>query len=251
MIDKQASSLISGITAPLQAVRFIIKYPRTIRYCIVPMLIGLVINVLMFIAVNLWALNMIGDWFSFSGAWYVILFKIIVQIIVAGIFLIVMALTYSTVTNIVAGPFHELLSQYVERVVHGDVSDDKVSFAKFVRDGLGAIKEEIIKLLFFLVVQVVLFLLNFVPIAGPAIYLVLNTIVAGYLLSYEYLDLPMSRDDKGFGKKIKYLLNKPVLYTSFGWVCAVLLMIPLVNIVIIPVCVIAGTLLYYSNGTAK
>ena len=69
------------------------------------------------------------------------------------------------------------------------------------------------------------------------------TLLTLFFLGWEYLDFSMERWHLGFGAKRKLAFRNLGALLSFGAGAILLLLIPLLNLLAIPVCVIGGTLL--------
>lgn len=247
MIGKVVHNLVSGAIYIPRAVRLLVGHPRLWLYCIAPIMIALLLGVIL-IALLLGpvasALVPQGMW---AGPWYLdILTALILCIaIVASAFL-----SFALI-NVIAGPFNELLSQRVEEIIGYTTDTAPFRWKIFWQDSLRAIREEIKTLAFLGSIQLGLLLLNLIPVIGSVVYMIIHIPVIGLFMAYEYLDLPLSRNGVVFSKKIAYIRKQPIKHLGFGWICAIVLLIPIINIVFLPVCVIAGTLLYCEHEAAN
>lgn len=247
MIVKSTHSLLSGAIYIPKAIRLLTRHPRLWLYCIAPIIIASLVGVSL-IAVLLGpvagTLVPAGLW---AGPWYldIVTGVIVCSIIIASVFLAFVLI------NVIAGPFNEVLSQRVEEITGRTVQGAPFRWKIFLQDSVRAIREETKTLVFLGGIQLVLLLLNLIPVIGSVIYMVIHIPMIGLLMAYEYLDLPLSRHGVVFTKKIAYIRKQPFRHLGFGWVCAIVLFIPIVNILFLPVCVIAGTLLYCEHEAAN
>jgi CysZ protein len=86
--------------------------------------------------------------------------------------------------------------------------------------------------------------LHLVPGIGSALWLVLSTLWSAFWLAAEQLSNPMARHLRPFGEVVATLANRPGLAMGFGGVLSVILWVPVVNFFLMPVAVVAGTLMY-------
>lgn len=86
--------------------------------------------------------------------------------------------------------------------------------------------------------------LNLVPLVGSATFSVLAFGWTALCLSAEYLSGPMARHRRPFSEVVAALREHPALSLSFGASLALLLWVPVVNAFLVPVAVVAGTLLH-------
>ncbi len=245
MIAKRVTELKPAAVALPRAIALLWSHPKLLVLCIAPITIGIAMYGIV-IAIILWLVNaQTAQWFSFSdGLWAGGLQLLVAVVLVITIGWIALLFIIMLI-NVVAGPFHEQLSQRVERIATGASAHEALfSWRVLFRDSWRAIKEELVKLVLFSGLQLLLLLLHFIPVVGSVVYLVLNFLLSGLLLSYEYLDLPLARHEIHFRDKIRYIITQPLRHAIFGWLCMLILVIPIVNIVFIPICVIAGTLVY-------
>jgi CysZ protein len=67
--------------------------------------------------------------------------------------------------------------------------------------------------------------------------------IASLLVGLDFLDGPLERRRLRFRRKLGLMLRQWPTTGSFSLVCLALVSIPLVNLVLVPLCVIGGTLL--------
>ncbi len=128
--------------------------------------------------------------------------------------------------NIIASPIYEIVSQAVEQ----DVTGKKVSELG-LWDSVKLIKEECKKTFFILTISLILL---FIPGIN-----ILALFVTAFLLGWELYDYPMARRGMSFRQRLTTVSHDFVAVTIFGfW-----LMIPVMQLFILPFAVPGGTLL--------
>ena len=241
---------LSGPLALWRALVFIRQHPRTLLYCVAPVGISILVYGGLLLVGGWWLASVVGEAIAWSAAWYVVALRVIVQAIVVVALLAVLTITFSLLANVIASPFNDLLSQFVERTVVGSLEETAFSWKQFGVDSVRAIREELLKLVIFGIPQLLLLALNLIPGIGSILYIVVLVPVTSFTMAYDYLDLPLSRRYTGLLSKIQFVQKRAISLLPFGATCAAVLAIPLLNILIMPVCVIAGTLVYLEHATA-
>lgn len=143
----------------------------------------------------------------------------------------------------IASPFLDVLSQRVEEVVSGHLSEDKTTLFGAFQDIGSSIVLELRKLGFFLAVQAVFVFLGLFP------FFTLFTVVAASLftmlfLPLEYAGFAMDRRQISFRSRRILIWHQRWLMLGFGAAGFLTLLIPLLNLVCLPALVVGGTLLF-------
>lgn len=148
------------------------------------------------------------------------------------------------VASLLASPFHDWLSQRVERAVTGALDDrSSPGLTGLVADGLRSMREELRRLLFFAALVGPLALLGLVlpftqVVTGPAI-LALTV----FFLPLDYASYTLDRRHLSFAEKRRWLLARAPVAAGFGGAAFLTCSIPLLNLLAMPLLVVAGTLL--------
>jgi CysZ protein len=148
------------------------------------------------------------------------------------------------VASLLASPVHDALAARVEQIVTGaPPAPGAPGLAGALRDGLRAAREELRRLLFFLALTLPLVLLGaLVPgaalVTGPL--LVLLTV---FFLPLDYASYTLDRRRLSFAEKRRWLLAQRGVVLGFGSAAFLVCTIPGMNLLAMPVLVVAGTLL--------
>lgn len=185
-----------------------------------------------------------------APAWYAWLWvgpgRLLLALLGLALFLAMVAMVlvaaYLT-ASLLAAPFHDWLSQRVERLLTGGL-DDRASpgLAGVLGDALRSLREELRRLLFFLAVVGPLALLGFLlpfaqVVTGPAILA-----FTVFFLPLDYASYTLDRRRLNFAQKRRWLLDRGPLTAGFGGAAFLTCSIPLLNLLAMPVLVVAGTL---------
>ena len=247
---------LAGATYPFRALRFFFKHPKLWGYITVPIIVNLVLAIAIYGSFLFFGLEFIADiqinlttgfdkliadlpaWLGFleylivSVAYLLRLLLIVVALIVTGFVL--------TQFGVLLGaPWYGKLSEQLEKIRTGSVEIVEVGI---VRDIGRAILYEFKKLVLIAIIGLPLGVISFFPGLGTTIFtigwFVLTTIIVGL----DFLDSALERRRYKFRRKLKILFTSLPASGSFALVCVLLISIPLVNLVIIPLCVASGTL---------
>ena len=181
-----------------------------------------------------WLISWIPDWLSYME-WFIYS--------VAGVlFLLIYGMSFSVITNIFAAPFNGLLAEKIQREAGLKLPEESIS-SVIVR----TLARELRKLVYFvgygIIVGVCLFFLAMVPFV-QLIVPVLALTWMFWCLAIQYLDYAADNNQQSFDQ-LRKDAKKPFISTfGFGGIVAGLLMVPIVNIFVMPAAVAGGTLLW-------
>lgn len=159
----------------------------------------------------------------------------IILFIILLLLLLIVAFIFSM---IIAGPFNDALSEKVEQMVTG--RETTFSWSYFTKSILRSIIAESQKAIFFLFIPIILLLLNFIPVVGSILCLVLTVIFASYDIGFNFFDLPMARRLWGFSKRMKIGWAHRYELTGLG----ILALIPFFPYIFAAPLVAGGTLMF-------
>lgn len=164
------------------------------------------------------------------------------------ILLVVCYFLFIILGGIITAPFNENISQIVEEKITGEKIITGIGFWK---DTYLSIKGEVQKLFFYFSVLLVIFLLNFIPFIGNIVSAVLGIIFSFYFNALDFLDYPMQRKLMPFRKKLITTQRGGMLTYGFGAIAFLMMFLPIINVFMKPILVVAGTSLYYEKGYNK
>jgi CysZ protein len=146
---------------------------------------------------------------------------------------------------VLGAPWYARLSAQLELLRLGQLPPEAgTGTAAALRDLGRAVSFELKKLLLVAVVALLLVLVNLLPVAGTIIstagWIALGVVIA----CLDFFDYPLERRLLSFRGKLGVIRQAMPASAGFGLVCLGLVSIPLVNLLSIPVCVVAGTLFF-------
>lgn len=233
MIDKNP---LSGSGYFLQGLRMILL-PQLRWFVLIPLLI----NILVFTGMIYWASGYFSLWLEQMTGWLPQWLAFLQYLLWPLFFLALAAIMFFTFTiigNFIAAPFNALLAEKVQRMQGAELPEQQLS------DWLAivpkSIARELRKLLYYLPRAILLLLLSFVPILGFALWFLFN----GWMMAIQYCDYAADNRGISFADMQSRLRSKLSTCWPFGAVVNLAMLIPLVNLLIIPAAVAGGSLLW-------
>lgn len=175
--------------------------------------------------------------------------KILIMIVVALAMLILIALSGTVIANLIAAPFNVFLAEKLDHQQTGFLAPS-VSLFKMT---LQALLRECYKLFYYLPRALLaggLFLILYViPIFNVFAPIVLY-VFGAWMMAFQYLDY--AADNRQVSIKLLKQTIKHHRYASlgFGFMCMIFSSIPILNLIIIPVCV-AGAVTLWTEWLAQ
>ena len=174
------------------------------------------------------------DFLSFLA--YILAYLLGITIIfVAGYF-------FSTVATIIASPFYGLLADKVESLINGTHGDDMGIF-ELIKDIPRILKRELKKQLFFLPLALICLVISFIPVIN-VISPVLWFLLTAWMGALQYTDYAYDNHKIPFSLMMSDLKNNAIPTFTIGATIAFMIAIPILNILIPPAAVCAGTKYY-------
>ncbi len=236
------------ITHPFLAAGSFIKalpllFSKRLRlFLLAPILANIVLMALLYmVALNYMSTAVDGmmgympEWLSFLN-W---LFYLILNIVVG----ILLFYSFSVGVNILAAPFMAFLAEKVEEQQTGKVFDEAITAKSLMLIAGRSIKRELQKLMYFLPRFLGLLLLSFVPLVN-AVSPVLLLLFSAWMLALQYMDYSFDNNKVSFSEMRASLRERPLLCWTFGFIVMVGITIPLLNLFVMPIAVVAATLLW-------
>ncbi|MTF38542.1 EI24 domain-containing protein [Cyanobacterium aponinum] len=255
----------SGVFYPFLALKIIWQNKTLWRYLIIPILINILVGIISYILLLNPSLNFYDNFtnnlilrvdqlIDSLPQWLEFLTYIISAIasFLKGIMIIILLILVGFVIlqfgGILGSPFYGKLSEKIEILKKGNLDLIEINI---VREIFRAILFELKKLLFIIVFSIPLFLLNFIPAFGNLISLIGGLSITVTIICLDFFDATLERKRLSFREKLKFVWGGFPLTTGFGLICLALISIPFVNLIAIPICVSAGTLLICDHNTPR
>jgi len=175
------------------------------------------------------------DWLSFLSY---ILWPLFVALLVLMVFF-----TFTLVANIIAAPFNGFLAEKVEVVVRGQDNFPAFSWGELVAMVPRTFGREMRKLGYFLPRAIALFILSFIPVVN-VIAAPLWLMFGVWMMAIQYIDYPADNNKMSWQDMLAWLRSKRWQSLGFGGITYLALMIPGVNVLMMPAAVAGATLFW-------
>lgn len=221
----------------------LIKTKGIKRFVLIPMIVNFILfgTAFTWLFTNLgesitWMLSFIPEWLSWlKSALAFILWPLAVLSA-----LLVFAVFFGTLANLIAAPFNGLLSEKIERHLCGEALGDD-GFIDLLKDVPRMVKREWIKIVYYVPRALFcLFCLLFIPVFGQAIWFFFGA----WMMAVQYCDYPFDNHKVSFDEMRQLLKAERFRSVSFGMAVSVCSFIPLLNLVVMPVAVCGATALW-------
>ncbi|MDO4642667.1 MAG: sulfate transporter CysZ [Cardiobacteriaceae bacterium] len=158
--------------------------------------------------------------------------------LIAITLVIVIFYTFSLVANLIAAPFNSLLAEAVEKMETGNLTAIQQPLWQEIVTSVG---QEIHKILYFLSLAIPTFIIGLIlPPFAPIIWFCYSA----WCAALQYMDYPMTNHGIAFRKQRQLLRARRIDSLGYGGIVTFMTTIPLLNLIAMPVSVIAATLYY-------
>jgi len=235
-----------GLLAPLKAGSFLRGHPRLLPLALAPFLVNLGLFALL-----IWlGYSRFGAWVRAflpldQGWWWVLLYYLLAALVALNL-LALQVFLFAVVGGVIAAPFLEVLTRRVEALA---VASAPQSWAEvgWLAEILRVAGQAFKRLALYAGVMLCLLALNLLPVLGSLLYAVLALAATCCFLALEFLDYPLDRRDLTFRQKLGYLRGLGLRGFCFGAAVCLIGMAPLVNLLLLPLAAVGGTLLYLES----
>ncbi len=210
------------------------RRPQLLLWLVPPLLITLLLDAAAFYLIFGWMREAIRSFVSGRGysAW------LTTSLDVFGGIAVVLALgwTFAWVFLTLASPVQDFISAAVEREKRGVATLEPASITDFV----SGMARNAVQALVLLTLKVPVLIFGFVPLLGPLVVFFWSAFVMGF----SFTTIPVRR----LRERITLARRHRGAVIGLGAMIALVALVPLVNLLLMPVFVVAGTLLYLQAG---
>ncbi|WP_372769242.1 sulfate transporter CysZ [Pseudoalteromonas sp.] len=212
------------------------------RFVLIPLLINLVLFGSSLFFIIGWieqGVNYVNGYLPDFLSWL----EFIIWPIALLLVLFIYSMVFTVITNFIAAPFNGLLSEKVELYLTGQrVNDD--GLADLLKDVPRMLGRELSKLVYYLPKALLfLILLLFIPVFGQVMWFLFSA----WMFAVQYIDYPFDNHKIPFVEARLHLKQKQGLSYGFGAAVLIFSMVPIVNLIVMPVAVCGATRLFVEN----
>lgn len=209
-------------------------------------LIPLLVNILLFSGAIWLLMSQFDSWVDYlltqllpDWEWLSFL-RYVLWPLLALVVLVVVYYTFTLVANLIAAPFNGLLSEKVENSLRGVRSADE-GWQAVLALVPRTLARELAKIAYYLPRVLLLLVLTFVPVVG-LISPLLWFLFGAWMMSIQYCDYPMDNNKVSFAQMKLLLKEKRLTSVGFGGLIQLGMMVPLLNLILMPAAVVGATL---------
>ncbi len=180
------------------------------------------------------AVNQLPHWLAWA-AW--LLWLVLTLLVIMSVFW-----GFNFIANMIAAPFNGLLAEKTQQLLTGKPVDGG-HWSDLIAMVPGTLARECHKWMYFFPRVMLLFVLGWVPVVNlimPWIWLLFGA----WMMAIQYVDYPMDNNKISFKVMTQRLGKKKLLHLSFGGAVSLMLLVPLVNLLVMPIAVVGATLLW-------
>ena len=237
------ADFLSGLTAPLLAARYLLARPNLWKYT----LAGAIVTVALFagfatlavtqadtLANALWTRP---ETSTGTAMWWVL------AIISGAALLGVAGVVTLVASQIVMAPLYSRLGERVEGAILEEGEFEETFFGS-ARDELRGVGHSLLTVAVFAAVMVPIVLLNVVPFFGSVVAACFGAVVSAFVLAFEFGDNSLSRRKARWLEKLRQAVGELAVTMGLGAGIALMMLIPVVGFFLVPVAVVAGTMVF-------
>ena len=248
------AGFLRGVAYPFRGIGWLLSNRAAWPYAVLPA----IVNGVILLALGLYAFANFGDIYAWiqpdwavasaEGAWYAsagkAVLNFLIGVVTTGLLVGLTLLGGILVGAILAGPFHEKLSEVVERIATGKPPpDEPLSLKTLTKDVGRAIRSAVQRLTLFALLYVPLFFLSLIPVVG-LVGLAGTLVYSAFFLALNFTDPVLERRKLPLPKKIAWASESLAAWLGFGAALMLVMLVPLLQLVLAPALVTGGTLLY-------
>ena len=220
----------------------LIKVKGIRRFVFIPLTINLILFSFAFHFMYIELDHYMNKFMSWLPSWLDWLSVVLWPIAVLTI-LIIFSFLFSTAANWLAAPFNGLLSEKMESILVGEQaqSDNMMDLIKDIPRTIG---REWTKLVYYIPRAVGFFIIMwFLPIIGQVIWF----LFVAWMMAVQYKDYPFDNHKISFFDMKQALKRNQGLSYSFGICVTLFTMIPIINLIIMPVAICGATAIWVDH----
>lgn len=238
---KSFSNFFKGLRYPVKGILFIFSNPDISRIIMIQFLLNTITFIIVLSSTFYILIRWLNTLISYGQIWYEHIFYYLAITFGIGVVILLTVILSGVLGGIISGGLNSKLSEKTEEIYRKKQAVQLIGFFEGILRDIGyELKNISIIILAFLALT----LLNLIPVIGFIIFALCSFIYSLYAISFKYWDYPMEARKYSFKKKLKSVWSSGTLFLGFGLTSFLLFMIPIVNFLVPPICIIGGTLLF-------
>jgi CysZ protein len=234
--------VLHGALAPARGARWLLEHPSLWRWVALP--IALTVGSILAALGLTWryADDLLALWWPQPDGGLAVVWAVVYGVFVVSLFVASTAFLW-ILGHIVAGPLYDRLAAEVEASLV-QTGDEPFDWSVAIGDAAQSFVHSILGLTAYILFAAPLLLINLVPVFGSLLYALGGFSLTSLFLARDLLDVPLSRRRMTFLQKVDYLRDHLWLGLGLGAGTTLLLLVPLLDLLVLPCSVLGGTLLF-------
>lgn len=179
-----------------------------------------------------------------GDAWYVSVLRFFGWVIFSVVIGLGLYFTFFVVASLISSPFNERLSAKYEELLTGRRVEEGLDITSTI---IQEIKRMVVYIIIFGVLLFVTSIISFIPFVN-FIVPVLWLLFVAYVTAFEFISYVLDRRGLFLGRKFTYIKPRLLRCGGFGLATTWSMLIPVVNIAVIPCAVVGATHLAIQSG---
>lgn len=253
-ISQPRASFVSSIFSPFRALNFVRENKGLKRYFFIPFVINIILlSWIFYLACFVVYPEILEALPKSTGGDHSLVrimigfLIVIVKALLFFIIAIIIPLIYSITGNIVTAPFNDPLSARVEVLLTGVESNEKFSIGKIFSDIIRITINIVLLISLFVLFNLAIALLNFVPVIGNIAYSILGFLGATFFLGFQFFDFPLERRNMTFEQKLRIIWKHKSITMGLGIGFMLISLTPFLGFLGINLGAVAATQLFVTN----
>ncbi|PKL40068.1 MAG: hypothetical protein CVV44_07580 [Spirochaetae bacterium HGW-Spirochaetae-1] len=239
-------SYLQGIKSVFSSLGLLGQHRGLIAYFIVPFLINIIILTSVFYFSYTIVEPRLAGAITGEG-WYFDVLRVMIAPVMILLLGIISVLLFSIAGNIITAPFNDFLSAAVERRLGDKIPEEPFTITGLLAD-ISRITKNIFRMLGLLLgANILLLVVNFIPLVGSILYTILSFSTTAFFLGFQFFDFPLERRRFAFREKLTLLWRFRALTAGVGTGFFLASLIPLVGFLSLNLGTMAATLLFLEH----
>lgn len=232
---------LRGAGCPLRAIWLLVRQPGIWHYVAIPVGLNLLVGVALYTTLLLAGFRLIGTLVEGWPAWIAwLLYSLLVVVLFVGVGYVLVRFGV-----VLGAPFYGRLSEALEaRLCGTSPAAVPLTLTGVARDLGRAVSFELKKLLLTLALGLPILLLHLIPGLGSLLATAGGLALGATVTCLDFFDPPLERRGLSFRAKLGFIRRHLPASAGFGLVCLGLVSLPLLNLLTVPICVVAGTVFF-------
>lgn len=180
--------------------------------------------------------HLAGIWLPTGDAWYWQILRWLVWLLAVVLAMLTGAVSYTVFGSVAVAPWLDMLAARTELLSFGRSLTDSVGWLQALLHSLGNALRPLFGLL---LLGALALAVIWIPVLGQVVAMLIWGYAGIRFLNYALLDVPATRRGWKFVRRRKDLAERPFFWLGFGGLGMALLLLPLVNLFVLPAATVA------------